>query len=314
MFSSNWYGPDVCSYNGVFCAPALDNPCIKTVAGIDLNHQNIAGSLPRELGLLTDFALFHINSKRFCGTVPEAFKNLRLLFELDISNNRFAGKFPSVVLCLPSLKFLDIRFNKFEGKVPSKLFDLELDALFINNNTFRFTIPDNFANSTVPVLVLANNKLKGTLNGIILLNNGLHSCLHPDIGNLNKLTVFDISFSNYVGPLPEMMGDMESLKQLNVIHNKFSGDIPPSICSLPKLGNFTSRIIISMAMLEAVRTYNRKNCFPEEPLQQSEEDCSSVLSHPVKIVLHSVVQKVRYLHLRLLCHIPPPPTDEGLHQ
>lgn len=41
--TSNWVGEDVCSYNGVFCAPALDDPSLNVVAGIDLNNADIAG-------------------------------------------------------------------------------------------------------------------------------------------------------------------------------------------------------------------------------------------------------------------------------
>ncbi|KAF5200281.1 Leucine-rich repeat extensin-like protein [Thalictrum thalictroides] len=91
--TSNWVGSDVCSYTGVFCAPALDDKSIQTVAGIDLNHGDIVGYLPEELGLLVDLALFHINSNRFCGIVPPKFNKLKLLFELDLSNNRFAVVF-----------------------------------------------------------------------------------------------------------------------------------------------------------------------------------------------------------------------------
>ncbi|RZC55767.1 hypothetical protein C5167_014625 [Papaver somniferum] len=203
---------------------------------------------------------------------------------------------------------------------------MKLDVLFIYNNKFRFAIPDNFANSTVSVLVLANNKLKGcfppdmrkmarTLNEIILMNNGLHSCLPPDIGSLNKLTVFDISFNNFVGPLPEMMGDMKSLEQLNVGHNKFSGDIPPSICSFPKLGNFTYSYDYfdgdAPSCLELPGKDNRKNCFPEQPLQRSEEDCSSVLSHPVDCAAFGCSTSPLPPPPP---YITPPPIDEGLHQ
>ncbi|KAL8153981.1 hypothetical protein V2J09_011741 [Rumex salicifolius] len=48
--TSNWVGADVCSYTGVFCAPSPDDPATNVVAGIDLNHANIAGFLPDELG------------------------------------------------------------------------------------------------------------------------------------------------------------------------------------------------------------------------------------------------------------------------
>ncbi|KAI3711634.1 hypothetical protein L1987_70173 [Smallanthus sonchifolius] len=210
----NWVGSDVCGYKGVFCAPAPDNHSEKTVAGIDLNHGDIAGYLPEELGLLTDLALFHINSNRFCGTIPKKFQNLKILFELDISNNRFAGKFPYVVLKLPELKFLDLRFNEFEGNVPKELFDKDLDAIFINHNRFQFELPDNFGNSPVSVIVLASNKFHGclpasighmsdTLNEIIMMNNGLRSCVPEEIGLLSNVTVFDVSFNELMGPLPE---------------------------------------------------------------------------------------------------------------
>ncbi|KAL6141270.1 hypothetical protein ACLB2K_059560 [Fragaria x ananassa] len=36
-FTSNWEGRSVCTYRGVFCAPAPDDPKIQLVAGIDLN-------------------------------------------------------------------------------------------------------------------------------------------------------------------------------------------------------------------------------------------------------------------------------------
>ncbi|KAJ1423844.1 Leucine-rich repeat-containing N-terminal, plant-type [Sesbania bispinosa] len=283
-FTSNWRGPHVCNYTGIYCAPAPDDPHMYTVAGIDLNHGNIAGSLPEELGLLTDLALFHINSNRFCGSLPSSFSNLHLLFELDISNNQFSGPFPEVVLCLPSLKFLDIRFNGFQGNVPSRLFDLKLDALFINNNKFQFSLPENFGNSPASVVVFANNDLKGcipsslakmkdTLNEIIIMNSGLRGCLPAEIGDLEKVTVFDVSFNKLVGELPESMGRMKSLEQLNVAHNKLYGTIPESICKLPRLENFTYSYNYfcseSPVCLKLPDKDDRKNCIPYRPLQRS---------------------------------------------
>ncbi|KAK4382852.1 Leucine-rich repeat extensin-like protein 2 [Sesamum angolense] len=249
-FTANWTGPDVCSYGGVFCAASQSNSSVRVVAGIDLNHADIAGYLPDELGLLTDLALFHINSNRFCGVVPESFKKLKLLFELDLSNNRFVGGFPTVVLSLPSLRFLDLRFNDFEGGVPARIFDKDLDALFLNDNRFRFGIPENLGNSPVSVLVLANNNLGGcipgsigkmgrTLNELILMNDNLTGCLPPQIGRLRKLTVFDVSFNNLQGPLPAEITRMRSLEQLDVAHNRLTGEVPANICQLPRLHNFT---------------------------------------------------------------------------
>ncbi|KAM0973822.1 hypothetical protein ACFX2C_017097 [Malus domestica] len=235
--TSNWVGSDVCKYTGVFCAQAPDDPSVQTVAGIDLNHADIAGFLPEELGLLLDIALFHINSNRFCGKVPKSFNKLKLLFELDLSNNRFAGEFPDVVLQLPALKFLDLRFNEFEGKVPKELFDKDLDAIFINHNRFSFQLPDNFGKSPVSVIVLANNNFHGcvpaslgnmskNLNELVLANNGFHSCLPKEIGMLKNVRLFDVSHNRIVGELPKEIVEMESLEQLNVAHNMLRGTIP----------------------------------------------------------------------------------------
>ena len=207
-FTANWNGSDVCSYNGIYCAPSPNShPKTRVVAGIDLNHADMAGYLPSELGLLSDLALFHLNSNRFCGEVPLTFNRMKLLHELDLSNNRFVGKFPSVVLSLPSLKFLDLRFNDFEGKLPSKLFDRKLDAIFLNHNRFRFGIPDNMGNSPVSALVLADNDLRGcipgsigqmgkTLNELILSNDNLTGCLPPQIGNLQERDGFRHQFEH----------------------------------------------------------------------------------------------------------------------
>ncbi|XP_022864212.1 pollen-specific leucine-rich repeat extensin-like protein 4, partial [Olea europaea var. sylvestris] len=203
-FTANWEGANVCAYNGVFCAQALDNPKQSVVAGVDLNHADIAGHLPIEIGHLVDISLLHLNSNRFCGIIPKSIAKLTLLFELDVSNNRFVGPFPEVVLELPSLKYLDLRYNDFEGQLPPQLFNKPLDALFLNDNRFHSTIPENFGNSTVSVLVLSNNKFHGcipksigkmanTLDEILLSNNALSGCLPEEITLLKSATVFDIS-------------------------------------------------------------------------------------------------------------------------
>ncbi|OMO58065.1 hypothetical protein COLO4_34891 [Corchorus olitorius] len=294
-YTGDWVGSEVCNYTGVFCAPAPDNKKIRTVAGIDLNHGDIAGYLPEELGLLTDLALFHINTNRFCGTVPHKFINLKILFELDLSNNRFAGKFPEVILRLPKLKFLDLRFNEFEGTVPKELFDKDLDAIFINHNRFRFNIPDNFGNSPVSVIVLANNNFHGCvpsslgnmtgLEEIILMHNGLRSCLPEEIGLLKNLTVFDVSFNELLGPLPDSIGGMVSLEQLNVAHNRLSGNIPASICQLPNLQNFTfayNYFTGEPPVCLGLQDFDdRRNCLPDRPLQRNAVQCKSFLSKPV---------------------------------
>lgn len=301
-FTTNWVGPSVCNYTGIYCAPPPYNHKIRVVAGIDLNGADIAGFLPDEIGLLSDLALIHLNSNRFCGTIPKALSNLSLLYELDLSNNRFVGPFPRVVLSLPTLNYLDIRFNEFEGPLPPELANKKLDAIFVNNNRFTNVIPANFgANNSASVVVIANNnfggclppsiaKMADTLEELLVTNTSLSGCLPPEVGYLYKLRVLDVSFNNLVGPIPYSIAGLAKLEQLNFAHNMMTGVVPEGVCVLPNLANFTFSYnffceeegICSNLTSKHIVFDDRRNCLPERPLQRSNEVCQPVLEHPVE--------------------------------
>ncbi|KAK3015133.1 hypothetical protein RJ639_006283 [Escallonia herrerae] len=299
-FTSNWEGHDVCSYKGVFCSPALDDPKLNVVSGVDLNHGDIAGYLPVELGLLTDAALFHINSNRFCGIIPKSFEKLKLIHEFDVSNNRFVGQFPNVVLSMPNLKYLDIRYNNFEGDLPPQLFDKALDALFLNDNRFASYIPDNLGKSPASVIVFANNNFKGciprsignmtnTLNEIVFLSNELSGCLPPEIGLLGNATVIDTQANLFAGILPTTLTGLEKVEHLDVAYNKFTGLVSDSICRLPSLVNFTFGQNYFTGEEKGCQPGSRKgvalddtsNCLRGRPKQKSQKECVPVVSKPV---------------------------------
>ncbi|KAL3655659.1 Leucine-rich repeat extensin-like protein 7 [Castilleja foliolosa] len=316
--TANWVGPDPCNYTGVFCWPAPDNNCERTVAGIDINHADIAGHLPHELGLLFDLAIFHINSNRFCGPLPESLTNLKLLHELDLSNNHFAGPFPKLLLQFRNLKYLDIRYNEFEGEIPSGLFDKHFDAIFVNDNRFSSALPENIGNSPVSVVVMANNKFGGclpaslgnmgpTLHELVLTNNGLSSCFPWEIGRLTNLTVLDVSRNKMVGPLPESIGNMGSLEQLNLGGNMMSGEISTKICRLPNLRNFdygdnyfTDEDTVCLKLPEFDDTMN---CFRGRPNQKPEMQCRRFLSKGVNCSSFGCAAASTYS--------PPPPPETG---
>uniref|UniRef100_A0A0E0E841 non-specific serine/threonine protein kinase n=1 Tax=Oryza meridionalis TaxID=40149 RepID=A0A0E0E841_9ORYZ len=293
--TGGWCGPDVCRYFGVYCAAAPDDPCAVTVAGLDLNHGDLAATLPDELGLLSDLAVLHLNSNRFSGTLPDTLPKLSLLHELDVSNNLLAGGFPEHILCLPNVKYVDIRFNNFCGEVPPAIFDKKIDALFLNDNHFDFELPANLGNSPASVIVLANIKLRGcipssvgrmaaTLNELVVLNSGVRSCIPPEIGHLGGLTVLDVSNNQLQGTLPESMAWMRSLEQLDVARNELAGHIPAGICALPHLKNFTYSYNYFCGeperCLHLRRVDDRQNCIAGRPDQRPADQCLAFLHRP----------------------------------
>ncbi|CAK9137467.1 unnamed protein product [Ilex paraguariensis] len=299
-FTTNWVGPSVCNYTGVYCAPFPHDTKIQVVAGIDLNHADIAGFLPDELGLLSELALIHLNSNRFCGIIPQTLANLTLLFELDLSNNRFVGPFPSVILSLPTLRYLDLRFNEFEGPLPPQLFTKKFDAIFLNDNLFTSMIPSNLGSSSATVVVFANNKFGGclppsiadfanSLEEFIMTNTSLLGCLPHEVGFLYKLRVLDVSYNKIVGPIPYSIAGLAHLEQLNLAHNMMSGIVPEGICVLPNLENFTISYnffceeegICCNLTSKGIAFDDRRNCLPEKPLQRTKKVCEAALEHPV---------------------------------
>ncbi|KVH95828.1 leucine-rich repeat extensin-like protein 4 [Cynara cardunculus var. scolymus] len=303
--TSDWVGPSVCNYTGIYCAPFPNDTDILTVAGIDLNHADIAGFLPDELGLLSDLSLIHLNSNRFCGVLPLSLSNLTFLFELDLSNNRFVGPFPSVLMSLPSLKFLDLRYNEFEGPLPPELFNRDLDAIFINNNRLTSVIPSNLGSTTASVVVFANNNLGGclppsianfanTMEELLLINTNLSGCLPPEVGFLYKLRVLDVSSNKLVGEIPYSIAGLAQLEQLNLGHNMMSGEVPLGVCELPNLANFTFSYnyffeeegLCGNLTLKGIVSDDRRNCLPNKPLQRSKKECDPVLEHPVDCYEH----------------------------
>ncbi|XP_006651620.1 leucine-rich repeat extensin-like protein 6 [Oryza brachyantha] len=296
--TKDWCGPFVCNYTGVFCAAAPDDPHTLTVAGVDLNHGDIAGCLPDHLGLLADVALLHLNSNRFRGMLPPSMQHMRLLFELDVSNNLLSGAFPAFLTSLPKLKFLDLRFNGFDGELPDAVFgrQLGLDALFANNNRFNVSLSSkSLTNSTASVIVLANTRLAGclppsigdmadTLVELILLNTSISSCIPPEIGKLKKLKVLDLSHNDLAGELPDSIGDMESLEVLNVGYNMLAGEVPEAICELPRLRNLTIAgnyfCDEPVSCLHVPLRDDRMNCIPDWPHQRSPEECIAFAHRP----------------------------------
>ncbi|KAI3834198.1 hypothetical protein MKX03_030005 [Papaver bracteatum] len=249
--TSTWVGANVCNYKGFYCESPPDNSSALSLASVDFNGYKLrASSLVGFIDSLPDIALFHANTNEFGGLIPSNISNLRYLYELDLSNNRFTGAFPTAVFGIKSLTFFDIRFNSFNGLVPSQIFAQPLDVLFINNNNFLQTLPQNLGSTTSFYLTLANNKFAGpiprsigkaskTLVEVLFLNNELSGCLPYEIGYLKEATVFDASSNCITGPLPCSFGCLAKMEILNFAGNLLYGVIPEVVCALGNLANLT---------------------------------------------------------------------------
>ncbi|KAK4277445.1 hypothetical protein QN277_015445 [Acacia crassicarpa] len=266
--TKSWVGSDICTYKGFHCDNPPDNTSAIAVASIDFNGFQLgAPTLDGFIDQLPDIALFHANSNNFRGTISTKISKLSYLYELDVSNNQLSGPFPMAVLGMNTLTFLDLRFNLFSGQVPPQIFTQNLDVLFINNNDFTQSLPDNLGSTHILYLTLANNKFMGpiprslpkalsTLTEVLFLNNQLTGCIPHEIGLLKEARVFDAGNNQLTGPLPMSLGCLEQLQLLN---------LAGPLC----------RSLIQRGVLDI-----RNNCIPDLPFQRSMIECADFFAHP----------------------------------
>ncbi|KAI9091614.1 hypothetical protein K1719_028057 [Acacia pycnantha] len=201
----------------------------------------------------------------------------KTLVEIDLSLNSFqhipAGAFSN----MSSLKSLDLSSTSLQH-IASDAFTntTSLEILFLSDNYLDNEVAKAISNlCRLRVLLLEYNNLPGPLSDLIpqlhcaqhsierlgLLDNPFHSGLFPDflkfssleslvlqntslsgpipqsLGHLFHLSELDISHNNLSGPIPQSLGHMLHLSKLDISHNNLSGPIPQSLGHLHHLLN-----------------------------------------------------------------------------
>jgi len=300
-YTQNWNeNTETCKFKGIRCAtyPKSDE---LAVAGLDLNGARVTGKngcvLPISSLLgknqIPELTFFHVNSNGFAGSVPSDLVTLPFFFELDLSNNKVKGQFPLDAIASDQLVFLDLRFNQLTGPIPYKLFERDLDVIFVNNNHFTECLPQNFGSTRARYLTFANNNLTGpipksvgfapNLTEVLFLGNQFDGCLPPEIGNLKKAVVFDVSKNSLTGPIPLSFGCLKSIQYLNLAHNNFYGCVPDNVCQISSLrnngnlslaDNYFNEVGPSCWSLIKSKVLDvSKNCIPGLPNQRSPNEC-----------------------------------------
>jgi hypothetical protein len=202
-----WSGPylsskDVCSWNkgsenyGVYCRS--DGGSVNKLI---LSDNNLKGTLPWELGLLTNLEI------------------------IDLDFNDLEGSFPTDFSQRPSLKSLAIQGNWWTGTIPTELGQLlSLTYLAMYSNQMTGTIPTELGQ------LLA-------LTSLSIWYMPLSGTIPTELGQLVSLQSLDISGDQLTGTIPTELGQLISLESLNIGYNQLTGTIPPEVAGI---GNLTA--------------------------------------------------------------------------
>ena len=218
-----------------------------SVYDIDLLQNNLTGTIPPELGNLTNLENLSLMSNELTGTIPPELEALQNLTKLALGPNQLTGTIPPELGNLTNLKDLYLFGSELTGTIPAELGNLtNLETLALSSNELTGTIPPELGNLTnLKTLFLSVNELTGTippeleaLQNLKMLSldyNQLTGSIPPELGNLANLESLILMGNELSGPIPPEIGNMINLQSLDLTFNNLTGTIPLELCDLLNL-------------------------------------------------------------------------------
>ena len=219
---------------------ALNGGLIETLM---LDNNNLKGSLPPEIFLLTNLKRISLENNELLSTIPEdGLWNMTRLEYFSLANTGVFGPIPTAFGSLPGLERLDLSSNQLSSTIPEDLAGLSnLAELRLQRNELTGTLPaalcSSFTNLTK--LYLFENYLEGpipteigmlyAMEELLLNENRMNSTLPMELGELTQLQHLWLDQNQFSGELPRQLGSLTELRQLNLYANDFSGTIPASM-------------------------------------------------------------------------------------
>ena len=195
--NTGWLGaPDTeCTWHGITCQDSK-------VTNINLEENNLVGTIPPEIGCMSDLLDLRLHRNSLTGVIPAEIENLSTLQYLNLAVNEFSDSIPSQIGNLTNLEYLYLYQNSFIGNIPPEIGDL----------------------TQLRVLLLGANQLTGSIP--------------VQLGNLVNLEYLNLHGNQLTGCIPEELGGMSKLDTLNIRDNQLTCDIPATFSNLLLLETF----------------------------------------------------------------------------
>ncbi|KAG4164154.1 hypothetical protein ERO13_D01G217950v2, partial [Gossypium hirsutum] len=258
---------DYSDNNFSFVLPAHIGDSLQFASFFSLPNNNIHGSIPESLCNHTNLQVLDLSNNSTSGPIPQClFQMSRSLGVLNLRRNNLSGIISDTFSKSCRLQTLNLNQNLLEGEVPKSLGNCKmLEILDIGNNQINDSFPCQLKNITM----LPPNNFRGKLHLTCL---GTWKAMQPnpdknqselkhlqfeDFGGgvkyqdaititikglelelvkiLTMFTSIDISYNNFEGPIPGVIGKFKELLGLNFSHNAFTGSTPSFFGKLQQL-------------------------------------------------------------------------------
>eukprot|EP00581_Thalassiosira_minuscula_P009341 CAMPEP_0183705312 /NCGR_PEP_ID=MMETSP0737-20130205/2454_1 /TAXON_ID=385413 /ORGANISM="Thalassiosira miniscula, Strain CCMP1093" /LENGTH=780 /DNA_ID=CAMNT_0025932449 /DNA_START=137 /DNA_END=2479 /DNA_ORIENTATION=+ len=227
-------GVPVCDWDGVTCRVSTTNSGSTSetvVSEVSLPAKGLSGSIPTELGQLTELEHLTLKNNILQGSIPKEIANLKKLVTLDFTE------------CF------------LTGTLPQKFASTQLSTLLLANNAISgrfFETQDAPHLANIKEIRMENNLVTGTLSGSTIMKmphletlsvsaNDLSGLIPGDeLGSLPALRYLYVDTNHFVGPLPNQLAQVgrSQILELWVQDNALSGTVPASYVRFDKLHDF----------------------------------------------------------------------------
>jgi len=226
---------DECGWHGIYCYPSLN------VRRINLENNNLAGMIPKEIGYLNKLDVLNLQSNRISENIPSSIGMLTRLKSLRLNDNYLSGVIPEEITNCRMLELLLLFANRLSGTIPTLIGDVRfIQEIVLRDNQLTGTIPSTLSNlQFLSTIAFAGNKLSGTipselglcqfLQDLHLTHNDLEGSIPSDLGNLMLLKELNLHDNMFSGTIPKELGMLSKLNRLSMYNNMINGTIPSEL-------------------------------------------------------------------------------------
>ncbi|PKI38164.1 hypothetical protein CRG98_041417 [Punica granatum] len=91
---------------------------LPVMSGLDLSRNNLSGSIPLQLGNLSDIRSLNLSYNHLSGSIPVTISKLDQIECLDLSHNNLSGEIPQRLIELYRLSTFSVAYNNLSGRTP----------------------------------------------------------------------------------------------------------------------------------------------------------------------------------------------------
>lgn len=271
---------------------------------------NLYGSIPRTFSKGNAFETIKLNGNQLEGPLPQSLANCSYLEVLDLGDNNVEDTFPDWLETLPELQVISLRSNNLHGAITcssTKHTFPKLRIFDVSNNNFSGPLPasciknfqgmmkvndkkidlqymrNGYYNDSVVVIVkgffMELTRILTTFTTIDLSNNMFEGEIPQVIGELNSLKGLNLSNNGITGSIPQSLSHLRNLEWLDLSCNQLTGEIPVALTNL----NFLSVLNLSQNHLEGIIPKGQQfNTFGNDAYEGNTMLCGFPLSKSCK--------------------------------